>query len=84
MPISLIILILLVLIAAPVIIILIIHSGNPFRQHEISSKAHLKKNDILETKINSGRWRCPSCNDTNLEIKDDCGSCGQRVKKIKV
>ncbi|MFA5271474.1 MAG: hypothetical protein WC412_03920 [Candidatus Omnitrophota bacterium] len=82
MPISLIVLILLVLIAAPTIIILILHSGNPFRGQETSSKIHLKKNVILEVKVNSGRWRCPSCNDTNLEVKDDCGSCGQSVKKI--
>jgi len=83
MPISLIVLILLVLITAPIIIILIIHSGNPFGRQETSSKTHLKKDNILEVKVNSGRWRCPSCNDTNLEIKDDCGSCGQRVKKVK-
>ena len=83
MPINLIVLILLVLIAAPLIIILILHSGNPLGRHETSSKTHLKKDDILEAKINSGRWHCPSCNDTNLEVKDDCGSCGQRVRKIK-
>ena len=83
MPISLIVLILLVLIAAPIILILILHSGNPFRTVEPPSKARLKKNEILEVQINCGRWKCPSCNDTNLETKDDCGSCGQRVKKVK-
>jgi uncharacterized protein (UPF0212 family) len=83
MPISMIVLILLVLIAAPIIVILIFHSGNPFRTVETPSKTHLKKNEILEIKITAGRWKCPSCNDTNLETKDDCGSCGQRVKKIR-
>ena len=57
------------------------HSGNPFRKEKTTSKSHLKKNETLKVNIKNGRWWCPSCGDSNLETKEDCGSCGQKVDK---
>jgi transposase-like protein len=54
---------------------------NFFGRKNTSSKAHLKKDEVLKVSVKDGRWKCPSCNDTNLEIKIDCGSCGQKVTK---
>jgi len=81
MPVSLIILILFVFLIAPIVITLIFHSGNPFRKEKNTSKSHLKKNETLKVNIKNGRWWCPSCGDSNLETKTDCGSCGQKVDK---
>ncbi|MFA5008811.1 MAG: hypothetical protein WC546_06285 [Candidatus Omnitrophota bacterium] len=83
MPGSLLILILFVVLTAPILFILIFHAGSPFREQKSSSKVHLKKNETLKVNIKNGRWWCPSCGDTNLEAKEDCGSCGQRVDKTK-
>ncbi|MDD5584220.1 MAG: hypothetical protein PHV55_04095 [Candidatus Omnitrophica bacterium] len=52
-----------------------------FSRKNTSSKAHFKKDEVLKVDVKDGRWKCPSCNDTNLEIKNDCGSCGQKVRK---
>lgn len=81
MPLSLIILILFVFLVGPIVITLILHSGNPFREEKNTSKSHLKKDEILRVNIKNGRWWCPSCGDSNLQAKEDCGSCGQKVKK---
>ncbi|MFA5337732.1 MAG: hypothetical protein WC330_05320 [Candidatus Omnitrophota bacterium] len=81
MPVSLLTLILFVILVTPIVIILILQSGNPFREEKNTSKSHLKKNETLDVNIKNGRWWCPSCGDSNLEAKEDCGSCGQKVKK---
>jgi hypothetical protein len=81
MPVSLILLILFVFLLGPIVIILILHSGNPFRKEKSTSKSHLKKTETLKVNVKNGRWWCPSCGDSNLEIKNDCGSCGQKVEK---
>ncbi|MDD5195044.1 MAG: hypothetical protein PHQ96_05150 [Candidatus Omnitrophica bacterium] len=54
-----------------------------FRTKRGPSKVPLRKETALRATVKDGRWLCPSCNDTNLEIKDDCGSCGQKVTKSK-
>lgn len=42
---------------------------------------HFKKDVILKVSVQNGCWNCPSCNDTNQEIYDVCGNCGQEVEK---
>ncbi|MDD4955321.1 MAG: hypothetical protein PHP17_04705 [Candidatus Omnitrophica bacterium] len=81
MSLSFILIMLFVFVAGPVIVILILHSGNPFRKEKNTSKSHLKKNETLKVNLKNGRWWCPSCGDSNLPAKDDCGSCGQKVDK---
>jgi hypothetical protein len=81
MSIHLILLVLFVFLVGPIVLALIFHSGNPFRVEKNTSKSHLKKKETLRVAVKNGRWWCPSCGDSNLEAKADCGSCGQKVEK---